>query len=88
MIGMTDPIGVTMKMIGDLMGRLWGERPFMNGWGAGSVCTTGLAIVFNIFPGTRKNLKKWLMIGFLMSSYSAGMPTLIKWSQGKIVAHR
>ena len=33
MIGMTDPIGAITMMIGDLMGRLGGERPFMIGWG-------------------------------------------------------
>jgi len=88
MIGMTDPYGVIMKMIGDLMGRLGEERPFMIGWGAGSVCTTGLAIVFNIFPETRKNSKRWLMHGFPMSSSSAGMPILTEWSQERIIAHR
>jgi len=29
MIGMTDPTGAIMVTIGDLMGRLGGERPFM-----------------------------------------------------------
>jgi len=77
-----------VMMIGDLMGRLGGERPFMIGWGAGSVCTTGSAIVLNTFPGTRKNLKRWLMLEFPMSSYFAGMLILIGWSQGKIIAHR
>jgi len=33
MIGMTDPIGAITMMIGDLMGRLGGEHPFMIGWG-------------------------------------------------------
>ena len=33
MIGMTDPIGTIVIMIGDLMGRLGGEHPFMIGWG-------------------------------------------------------
>jgi len=88
MIGMTDPISAIAMMIGDLMGRLGEERPFMIDWGAGSVCMIGLAIVLNIFPGTRKNLKRWLMRGFPMSSSSAGMPILIGWSQGKIIAHR
>jgi len=88
MIGMTDPIGVIMMVIGDLMGRLGGERPFMIGWGAGSVCTTGLVIVFWIFPGTRRNLKRWLMRGFPMSSFSVGTPILIGWSQENIIAHR
>jgi len=86
MTDMTGPIGSIVIMIGDLMGRLGGERPFMIGWGAGSVCTTGLGIVLSIFLGTRKNLKKWLMHRFPMSSYFVGMPTLIGWSQGKIVA--
>jgi len=87
-IGMTDPIGAITKMIGDLTGPLGGERPFMIGWGAGSVCTTSLAIVLNIFPGTRKKSKRWLKRGFPMSSFSVGTPTLIGWSQGKIVAQR
>jgi len=41
MIGMTDLIGVITMMIGDLMGRLGGKRPFMIGWGADSVCMIG-----------------------------------------------
>jgi hypothetical protein len=49
MIGMTDPTGAIVMMIGDSMGRLGGERPFMIGWGAGSVCTKDSAIVLNIF---------------------------------------
>jgi len=77
MIGMIEPIGAITTTIGDLMGRLEEERPFTIGWGARSACTTGLAIVFNIFPEIRKNLKKWLMLGFPMSSYFAGMPILI-----------
>jgi len=88
MIGMVDPIGTITMIIGDLMGRLGEERPFTIGWGAGSVCTTGLAIVFNIFPKTTKNSKRWLMHGFPMSSSSAGMSILTGWSQEKIVAHR
>jgi len=88
MIGMIDPIGAITMIIGDLMGRLEEERPFTIGWGADSACMAGSVIASGIFPGTRKNLKKWLMLGFPMSLYSAGMPTLIRWSQGKIVAHR
>ena len=88
MIGMTDPIGIIVKMIGDLMDRLGEERPFMIGWGAGSVCMTGLAIVFSIFLGIRRNSKRWLMRGFLMSSFSVGTPILIGWSQERIIAHR
>jgi len=87
MIGMIDPIGAIMIMIADSMGRLEEEHPFMIGWGAGSVCTTGLEIELNIFLGTRKNLRRWLMHGFPMSSFSAGMPILIGWSQGKVIAH-
>jgi hypothetical protein len=88
MIGMTDPIGAIMMMIGSLVGRLGGERQFMIGWGADSVYTIGLVIVLNIFPGTRKSLKRWLMHEFPMSSYFAGMLILIGWSQGNIVVHR
>jgi len=77
MIGMIGPIDAITTTIGDLMGRSEEEHPFMIGWGAGSACTIGLAIVFNIFPGTRKNLKRWPMLGFPMSLYFAGMPTLI-----------
>jgi hypothetical protein len=88
MIGMIDPIGAITTTIGDLMGRSEEERLFTIGWGAGSVCTTGLAIVFNIFPGTRKNSKRWLMHGFPMSSSSAEMPILTGWNQEKVVAHR
>jgi len=88
MIGMIDPIGAITMTIGDSMGRLGGERPFMIGWGAGSVCTTGSAIVLNIFPGANKNLKRWLMLEFPMSSYFVGTPILIGWSQGKIIAHQ
>jgi len=88
MIGMTDLIGAITMTIGDLMGRLGEERLSTIGWGAGLVCTTGSAIVLDIFPGTRKNLRGWLMHGSSMSLYSAGMPILIGWSQGKIIAHR
>jgi len=88
MIGMTNPIGAIMMMIGDLMSRLGEERPFMIGLGADSVCMIGLVIVLNIFPGTGKNLKRWLMHEFPMNSYFAGTPILIGWSQGNIVIHR
>jgi len=88
MIGMTNPIGAITMMIGDLMGRLGRERPFMIGWGADSVCTIGLVIVLNIFPGTEKSLKRWLMHEFPMNSYFAGAPILTGWSQGNIVVHR
>jgi len=88
MIGMTDPIGAIMMMIGSLLGRLGGERQFMIGWGADSVYTIGLAIVFNIFPGIKKSLKRWQMLGFPMSSYFAGMLIPIMSSQGNIAVHR
>jgi len=80
MIGMIDLIGAITEMIGDLMGRLGGERQFMIGWGAGLVYMTGLVIALNIFPGTKKSLKKWPMREFSMSSYFAGTPILIGWS--------
>jgi len=88
MIGMTDPIGVITIMIADSMDRLGEEHLFMIGWGAVSVCTTSSAIVLDIFLGTRKNSKRWLMRGFPMSSFSAETPILIGWSQGKIIVHR
>jgi len=88
MIGMTDPIDAITMMIGDLMDRLGGERPFMIGWEADSVCMIGLVIVLNIFPGTSKSLKRWLMHEFSMSSYFAGTLILIGWSQGNVVVHR
>jgi len=88
MIGTTDQIGSIRTIAAGLMGRLGGERRFLIGWGAGSACTIGLGTVLNIFPGTKKNLRRWLMHGFPMSSYFAGMPILIGLSQGKIVAHR
>jgi len=75
-------------IIGDLMGRLGGERQFMVAWGADSVCTTGLVIMLDIFLGIRKSLKRWLMHEFPMSSYFAGTPIHIGWSQGNIVVHR
>jgi len=88
MIGMTDLIGAIMMTIGDLMGQLGGERRLMIGWGADSVYTIGLVIVLDIFPGIRKNLRRWLMHEFPMSSYFAGMLILIGWSRGNIVVHR
>jgi len=88
MIGMTNPIGAITMMIADSIGRLGEEHPFMIGWGAGSVCTTGSVTVLSIFLGTRKNLKRWPMLEFPMSLYFAGMPILIGWSQGRIIAHR
>jgi len=76
-IGMTDPISAIAMMIGDLMGRLGGEHPSMIGWGADSVCMIGLEIELNIFQGIKKSLRRWLMHGFPMSSYSIGMLTRI-----------
>jgi len=88
MIGMIDLIGSIRMMIGGLMGRLEGERQFMIGWGADSVYKIGLVIVLDIFPRTNKNLKKWPMHEFPMSSYFVETLILIGWSQGKVVAHR
>ena len=88
MIDTTDQIDSIRTITVGLMGRLGGERPFMIDWGAGSVCTTGSAVVLGIFPGTGRNLKRWLVHGFPMNSSSAGTPILIRWSQEKIIAHR
>jgi len=92
-IGMIDLIGSIKTMIGDLMGRLGGELLFMIGdlmgrLGGGSVCMTDMVTVSGTSPGAKKNLKKWRMHEFLMSSYFVGMLILIEWSQGKIVVHR
>jgi hypothetical protein len=78
MIGMTDRISTIRTMTADLMGRLGGELQFMIGWGAGSACMIGLVTVLNTFLGTKKNLRRWLMHKFPMSSYFAGMPILIE----------
>ena len=88
MTGTTGLIGAIVIMVGNLLGRLEGGHPFKIGWGAGSAWTTGLEIMLSISLGTRKNLKRWLIHGFPMSSYFAGMPILIEWNQRKIVAQR
>jgi len=88
MIGMIDLIGSIKTIIGDLMGRLGGELRFMIDWGAGSVCMIDLVTVLGTFPGTKRNLRRWQMHEFPMSSFSAGMLILIEWNQGKIVVHR
>jgi len=88
MIGMTDLIGSIRMMIGDLTGRLGGELQFTISWGAGSVCMTDLVTVSDIFPETKRSLKRWPMHEFPMNSYSVGMLIPIEWSQGKLVAHR
>jgi len=88
MIGMIDLIGNIETMIGDLMGRLAGELQFMIGWGAGSVCMTGLVTVSGIFLEIKRSLKRWQMREFSMSSYFSGMLILIEWNQGKIVANQ
>ena len=88
MIGMIDLISSIKMMIDDLTGRLGGERQFMIGWGADSVCMTDLVTVSDIFPGTKTSLKRWPMHEFPMSSYFAGMLIPIEWSQGKVIAHR
>jgi len=88
MIVMIDLIGSIKMMIDDLTGRLGGERQFMIGWGAGSVCMIDLVTVSDIFLETKRSLKKWPMHGFSMSLYFVGTLTPIKWSQGKLVAHR
>ena len=56
MTGMTGLIGTIVIMIGNLMGRLGGEHPFMIGWGVGSACMTGLEVVLSIFLGARCNI--------------------------------
>jgi hypothetical protein len=88
MIGMIDQIGSIRTITAGLTGRLGEERRFMIGWGAGSACMIGLVTVLNTFPEAKRNLRRWLMHGFPMSSYSAGMAILIGWSQENIDVHR
>jgi len=88
MIGMIDLIGSIKMMNDDLTGRLGGERQFMIGWGTDSVCMTDLVTLSNIFPETKRSLKRWPMHGFPMSLYFVGTLTPIEWSRGKLVAHR
>jgi len=87
MIGMIDPIDSIRTMVGDLMSRLGEELQFMIVLGVGSVCMIDLVTVLSTFPRTKRSLKKWQMLEFLMSSYFAGTLTPIEWSQGKVVAH-
>jgi len=88
MIGMIDLIGSIGMMIDDLMSRLGEELQFMIGWGVGSACMIDLVTVLVTFPGTKRSLKSWQMLEFPMSLYFVGMLIPIKWSQGKVVAHR
>ena len=88
MNGMIDLIDSIRMMIDDLMSRLGGGLQFMIGWGAGSVCMIDLVIVSDIFPGTKRSLKRWTMREFPTSSYFVGMLIPIDWSHGKVVAHR
>jgi len=88
MIGMIDLIGSIRMMIDVLMGRLGGERRFMIGWGIGSVCMIDSVTVLDTFPGTKRSLKRWPIHEFPMSSYIVGMLILIRWSHGRVIAHR
>ena len=87
-IGMIDQISNIKVMIGVLVGRLEGEHQFTIGWGADSVCMTGLVNVSTIFLETKRNLRRWRMHEFPMSSYFVGMPILIRWNQGKTVVNQ
>jgi len=87
-IGMIDLIGSIRTMIDDLMSRLGEEPQFMIGWGAGSVCMTNLVTVLDTFLGTRRNLRRWQMHEFPMSSYFAEMPILTERTQEEFVDNR
>jgi len=87
-IGMIDLIGNIKVIIGVLVGRLEGEHQFMIGWRVDSMCMTGLVNMSAIFPETKRNLRRWRMHEFLMSSYFAGMLILIGWNQWKTVVNR
>jgi len=87
-IGMTDKIGDIKTMIDVLMGRLEEGHQFMIGWGAGSVCMTGLVNVSAIFLETKRNLRRWRMHEFPMNSYFVAMLILIRWNQGRLDINR
>jgi len=76
-IGMIDQIGDIEMMIDVLVGRLEEEHHFMISWGVDSMCMTGLVSVSAIFLETKRNLRRWRMHKFPMSSYFAGMLILI-----------
>jgi len=82
-ISMIDQIGSIRTIIGVLVGRLEEGHQFTIGWGADSVYMIGLVIVSVIFLETKRNLRRWRMHEFPMSSYFAGMLILIGWNQGK-----
>jgi len=83
-IGVIDQIGDFKTMISVLMGRLEEGHQFTISWGAGSVCMTGLVNVSAIFLETKRNLRRWRMHEFPMSSYFVGMLILIGWNQGRL----
>jgi hypothetical protein len=87
-IGMIDQIGSIRTMIGVFMGRLEEGPQFMIGWGADSVCMTGLVSMSAIFSETKRSLRRWRMREFPMSSYFAEILILLGWNQGKVVASR
>jgi len=85
-IGMIDQIGSIRTMIGVLMGRLEEGFQFMIGWGADSVCMTGLVSMLCIFLETKRSLRRWRMREFPMSSYFAEMLILTPQGQRVFVA--
>lgn len=87
-IDMTDQIDDVKMIIGVLVDRLEEEHQFTIGWGVDSVCMTGLVSVSVIFPETKRNLRRWRMREFSMSSYFAEMLILIGWNQGKTIIDR
>jgi len=84
-ISMIDQIDDIKMIIGVLVGRLEEEHQFTIGWRADSLCLTSLVNVSAIFPEAKRNLRRWRMREFPMSSYFVGMLILIRWNQGKIV---
>jgi len=77
-IGTINQIGNIKVIIGVLVGRLEEEHHFTIGWGADLVCMIGLVSVSVIFPGTKRNFRRWRMHEFPMNSYFVGMLTLIR----------
>jgi len=56
-------------IIGILVGRLEEEHQFTIDWGAETVCMIGSVSVSAIFLEIKRNLRRWRMREFPMSSY-------------------
>jgi len=87
-IGMINQIADIRSMIDDLTERLEEGCQFTIGWGAGSVCMTGLLNMLVILQETKRSLRRWQMPEFPMSLYFVGMLILIGWNQGRLAINQ